>query len=122
CQSGLAIDSGLFLYANRPTQTSLVAYLDRARIAQCFLDEKSGDLCCLALRFEVDGFDQGFAAFAFVGLGEAHNCAAQRGDRSGLIVAMLSAEPRCRYQERTQSCDLLVQNSHGGVERFGTYP
>ena len=105
-QAGLAVGCGLFLQPNCPAQSPLVADLDCAGIAQGFLDQDVGDFRRLALRFEIDRLDQSVHALALVGLGEARHRAAQRGDRSGFVVAVLSTEPRRRDQERARRRDL----------------
>ena len=121
-QAGLAVVGRLLLQPDRPAQSVLVADLDRAGIAQRFLDEELGDFRWLAVGFEIDRFDQSFRPLALVGLGEAGDRAAQRSDRSGFVVAVLPAEPRRRDQERARRRDLLVQRAHGGVERLDAHP
>ena len=70
-QAGLAVGCGLFLQADRPALPVLVADLDRAGIAQGFLDEEFGDFRRRCARFEIDRLDQGVRPLALVGLGEA---------------------------------------------------
>ena len=55
----------------------LVADLDCAGIAQGFRDQQLGDFRGVAFGLEIDGFDEGVGALAFVGLGEAGNGSAQ---------------------------------------------
>ena len=86
---------------------AFVADLDCAGIAQGFLDEQFGDLRWLALGFEIDRFDESLDALPLVGLGETRHGAAERSDRSGFVVAVLSAESRRRDQERARLRDLL---------------
>ena len=63
-----------------------------------------------------------FCALTLVRLGEADHRATQRRDRSGFVVAVLAAKPCGRNQERAWRCNLLVQSSHGGVERLDAHP
>ena len=121
-QAGLAVGCGLFLQSNRPALPFLVADLDCAGIAQSLLDEDVGDLRRLSFRFEIDRLDESVHPLALVGFGEARHRAAQRRDRSGLVVAVLSAEPCRRNQERARRRNLLVQSAHGGVERLDAHP
>ena len=121
-QAGLAVGGGLFLQPDRPALPVLVADLDRAGIAQGFLDQDFGDFRRLAFRFEIDRFDQSVRPLPLVRFGEARDRAAQRRRRAGVVVAVLPAEPRRRHQECARRRNLLVQNAHGGVERFDAHP
>src|SRR5208337_2176571 len=74
-----------------------------------------------AMGVEIDGFNQGFGAFALVRLDEAGNRTTQRRGGSGLVVAVLSAQPRGRKEEGALCCDLLIKNLHDCVERLGAH-
>ena len=96
---GCAVGGRALLEADGPALAVLIADLDRAGIAQGFVDQQLGDLRRRRPGFEVDGLHQRVRPLAFVGLGEAGDGAAQRRDGSRLVVAVLPAEARRGDQE-----------------------
>ncbi len=118
CEARLAIFRGLFLQTDGPAQSILVADFDCAVVAQRLPDQDGRDLRSIAVRREIDRFDQGVRTLALVGLGESHYRAAHGSERSSWVVAMLTAKTRCRDQERARSGNLIVEFAHGEVERF----
>ena len=121
-QTVLAPGEGLFLQSHCPTQAILVANFDCAVVAQGLLEHDDGNFRRTSSGLEIDRLDVNFRTLALVGLGEADNRSAQRGNGSGDVVAVLSAKLRGRDQERTRRRDLLVQSAHRGVQRLDAHP
>jgi len=121
-QAGLAIGGWLFFQSHGPALVSLIADLHRSGVAQGLLDEELGDFRRFAVRLEIDRFDEGVHPLPLVGFCEARHRAAHRCDRTGLVVAVLSAQPHRRYEECARRRHLLVQHAHGGIKRFDPHP
>ena len=95
--------------------------LHRAGVAQGLRDQHAGHLGRRARRFEIDRLHESFRPLALVGFGEARDGAAHWRDGSGLVVAVQSAEPRRRHQERVRPRDLLVQRAHRRIQQFDAH-
>ena len=107
--------------ADGPAEPCLVADLDGTRIAQRFVYEILGNFRWLAPYFEIGRFDERVWALPLVGFGKSHYCTAERSHRADLVVAVLSAKPRCRNEERARGRNLVVQGPHGGIERLDAH-
>ena len=108
----------MLFQADRPTQSVLVADLDSAGIVQSFCNEGFCDLRWLATGFEIDGFGNHRGTLAFVGFRETGYSSAERGEGSGFIVAVQSAESGSRDEEGARGGNVLVQGAHGRVKRL----
>src|SRR5581483_11290200 len=88
-QAGLPVCRRFFAQTDGPALTSLVADLNRAGIAQSFLDQEVSDFLRLAIRLEINCLDESIRALALICLGEANDCSTERRNRATLVVAML---------------------------------
>ena len=117
-QAGFSVGGRQFLQSDCPALSLFVSDLDRAGIAQSFVDEELGKFRRYAIRFKIDRFDEGIHPLSFVSLGESDDRAAQRSDRSRCVVAVLSSEARRRHQKRARSGDLFIERAHGYIKRL----